>query len=150
MSMKIKTVKKLDVAKKIASFASSGVTCGVHKGAGKYKNGETVAYIASIQEYGTRDKKIPPRPFLFSTVEERKKAWIRILADGAKKALVGKKSVHNVLSEMGFNMANDVRNTIITKRSPKNAPSTIAKKGKDDPLVHSGKLADSIDYEVHK
>lgn len=44
----------------------------------------------------------------------------------------------------------EVKKRIITGPFVPNAPTTIAKKGSDKPLIDTGQLLDAIDYKMHK
>ena len=49
----------------------------------KYPDGESIAYVASIQEFGSEKGKIPPRPFMRPAVIENENKWRELAKDGA-------------------------------------------------------------------
>ena len=53
-----------------------------------------------------------------------------------------------VLQMMGELLAGQLRASIIAMKSPPNAPSTIRKKGFDDPLIDTGHMLNSVDFEI--
>lgn len=116
-------------------------------------SGEEMVVIASAHEFGAIAGKnyqteIPARPFIRSTVDERrdiyaengKRLWQRIL----DKEI----TIFEGLSLLGQLVESDIRKKIIELREPANAPSTIARKGSDNPLVDTGMLTNSIRYAV--
>ena len=116
-------------------------------------SGEEMVTIASAHEFGAIAGKnyqteIPARPFIRSTVDERrdiyaengKRLWQRIL----DKEI----TIFEGLSLLGQLVEGDIRRKIIELREPPNAPSTIARKGSDNPLVDTGAMVNSIRYAV--
>jgi hypothetical protein len=49
---------------------------------------------------------------------------------------------------IGMVAVGDVQRRIVQRIPPPNAPSTIAKKGSDVPLIDTGRLRQSVDYTV--
>lgn len=120
------------------------IKAGVLKSAGSYKN-VSITQVATWNEYGT--SRIPSRPFI-AIATDTNKGW----QNEVKKQIVGIKSIADVngaLNTIGKKMKEDIK-SIIGDRSKlrPNAPSTIAKKGFDAPLLDTGKLEEAIDYEV--
>ena len=122
------------------------IKAGVLKGAGSYK-GVPIAQVAKWNEYGTKNGHIPSRPFLAIATDESK-GW----PSDVKSQIGGINSsadVNEALKTIGETMKKDIKNLFgdRSKLRP-NAPSTIAKKGFDAPLIDTGKLQEVIDYEV--
>jgi hypothetical protein len=86
----------------------------------------SVAYVATIQEYGSPSNNIPPRPFVRPTMIDKRTEWLQIAASGAKAILNGNKTVDNVLEALGLKAAGDIRKTISLVLSPPLKPATIA------------------------
>ena len=55
----------------------------------KYENGISVAYVATIQEYGYPAKNIPPRPFMRPTIVKQQVEWRKVAESGAKAVIEG-------------------------------------------------------------
>lgn len=120
------------------------------------KNGKTafVAENAMWQEFGTVDdngkKIIPPRPFLLPTQKENLTKWLEII----KKEIIKQKENINLkkaLDVCGFVAQNDVREKIdwwAAQGIPRNAESTIKKKGFDSPLIQDGHMRESVAFET--
>ena len=120
------------------------IKAGVLKGAGSYK-GVSISQVATWNEYGT--SRIPSRPFIAIATDENK-GW----QSEVKKQVGRIKSsadVNGALNTIGKKMKEDIKSVFgdRSKLRP-NAPSTIAKKGFDAPLIDTGKLQEVIDYEV--
>lgn len=99
--------------------------------------------IAAAQEFGTG--KIPPRPFFRTMIKEHQKEW------GGQ---MGKLLVHTgynaekTLGLMGEIIAGELRQSVRDLTSPPLAPATVKAKGFDKPLVDTGHMLNSVDYEV--
>lgn len=121
------------------------IKAGVLEGAGSEANGASIAEVATYNEYGT--SRIPSRPFIAIATDESK-GW----QSEVKKQVGGITSsadVNGALNTIGEQMKKNIKNVIGDRSKLKpNAPSTIAKKGFDAPLIDTGKLQEAIDFEV--
>jgi hypothetical protein len=109
------------------------------------KNGKPlhVAQVAFWNEFGTTHA--PPRPFFRTTIQRKSKDW----GDRVSKAVVATNyDGEAALRLVGQSMRDDIENSIAQWSSPPNAPSTIAKKGFDKPLVDKGIMQRAVDFEV--
>lgn len=134
-------------------------------------SGMSVAAIAAINNYGAPSRGIPPRPFFTNMVATKSGEW----PDGLERAL---KATDNdapaALALMGEGIAGQLREAIIATSAPPNSPVTNLLKQRfpmggqtfDDvlkarrdvaagatapagkPLVQSGVMLGSVDYEV--
>lgn len=128
------------------------ITVGVHAGAGTYENGQDVATVAAINEFGT--EWIPPRPFLRNILRTKEEQINRLREKLVKQMVNGTLSMDKALDMLGFQMQQWVVNQI-TGRSPfePNAPATIAAKERaqvtppNKPLYWTGLLQRSIMYK---
>lgn len=109
-----------------------------------YPDGERIGKIATINEYGVPEHNQPPRPFMRYTVIKNKKKWLDILQD----ILPQNMDVERSLNILGDVVADDVSQMIKAFAIPANAPSTIRKKGFNDPLVDTGLMRDSVGWKV--
>lgn len=88
---------------------------------------------------------IPPRPFFRRMIAEKSPGW------GASMAKVLKASDCNLgvaFGRMGEGIRGQLQGSIRDFSSPANAPSTVAKKGFNNPLVDTGHMLNSVDYEI--
>jgi hypothetical protein len=89
------------------------------------ENGPSIAFIATIQNYGAPGAKIPARPFMSPTFEAKKDEWTAILADGVKQTLQGKMVAYEALDRVGTRAATDIQKTIKGITSPALSPVTV-------------------------
>lgn len=136
----------------------------------KYPDGTSVAMIAALQNFG--GGAIPPRPFFTLMVQEKSPDW------GEKLARLLQQHNYDVtkaLESMGMGIAGQLRQSIVDMNAPPNSPVTALLKSRfptgqyepDDvwqafhdvaagegeglsskPLVWSGHMLNSVDYEV--
>lgn len=100
-----------------------------------------VAQVAYFNEYGTTLN--PTRPFMADTFEDKslKGDMEDVVRDVVKSALQGRKS--KALDKMGEKVA-DLMKTNIEDYPGSNSKATIERKGKNDPLVDTGLMKDSV------
>lgn len=93
---------------------------------------------------------IPPRPFMETTKNERKKEVLNFQKDALKYLIKNGGSLEKLLGEFGAKYADFIRETITKFSDPPNAPSTIAhKKGVDNPLIDTGTMRQSVTWEIN-
>jgi hypothetical protein len=108
-----------------------------------YPDGTSVAEIAAIQNFGATD--IPARPFFSDMIANRSPEW----GDRFAKVLrLCDYDTDVALARMGEGIAGQLRRSITDTNAPPLAPSTIARKGFDKPLVDTGHMLASVDKEV--
>jgi len=108
-----------------------------------YPDGTPVASVAQYNEFGT--PRIPPRPFMRNTISEHSHEWGPALG---KALQASDYDTNAALSLVGEGISRQVQDSIRDMRGPQNAPSTIAKKGFDKPLIDTGHMLNSVGYEV--
>ena len=84
----------------------------------KYEDGTSVAYVASIQEFGVAQRSIPPRPFIRPTITEQEAKWKELTARGARAIAKGNSDTHSVLTQIGGKASGDIRKAISRVVSP--------------------------------
>lgn len=110
-----------------------------------YPDGNTVASIALQNEYGTST--IPARPFMKQTLDNRSDN-IEKAIEGLLNSATGSTSADDLLSEFGGKMAEAMQEEILYGSFAPNAPSTVARKGHNLPLVDTEQMWDSVTYKV--
>lgn len=140
-----------------------------------YSDGTPVAMVAAINNFGAPEKGIPPRPFFTRFIEENSARWGEQLANLLE---LNDWDVDRALNLMGVGMSGQLRQSIVDTNAPPNSPVTNLLKqrfpnGKDSgmtfddvlaawadvaagddsapagkPLVWSGHMLNSVDYEV--
>ena len=162
-----------EMAKKVAKKATLKV--GFLEGA-TYPDGTPVAMVAAIQEYGAPSAGIPPRPFFRTMIAEKKGAWGDALGlcllesdyNPARAMAMMGQGISGQLQESIINLDEPALSPItlmLRKMFP--VGKTYEKTGKDvgkaaalvaagktagdvstKPLVWTGNLLDSVNYEV--
>ncbi len=110
------------------------------------EEGVTVLEYGSYNEFGTKD--IPERSYIRSTIDERKRRIFGKAFNLQESIFLGKMSIEKALGIMGTLIKGNIVQKIVDLRSPANADSTLRAKGSSNPLIDSGRLRQSIDYEV--
>lgn len=103
-----------------------------------YPDGKPVALIAAIHNFGKW-------PFFSTMIKEKQAEWGPAIAN---LLVANNYDALKVLQLTGEAVSGQLRQQIVDTISPPNAPSTIARKGFDKPLVDTGHMLNSVDYEV--
>jgi len=88
---------------------------------------------------------IPPRPFFRTMIAANVGKWPVMSAEALRKS---KYDASKALAKMGEIIKGELQQSIRDLKSPANAPSTIRKKGFDDPLIDSKLMFQSVDFDV--
>lgn len=134
--------KLRDLAAKVGHPATLRV--GILEGA-KYPNGTPVAMVGAIQEFGAPRAGIPPRPFFRNMIAAKKGEWPAAIAALLK---ANDYDGRRTLEQAGQAIAGQLRKSIIDTNAPPLSQATVARKGFSKPLVDTGHMLNSVDYEV--
>jgi hypothetical protein len=129
--------------KELAAKMSGSVEVGFLEGA-TYPDGTPVAAVAFWNEYG--NDFTPPRPFFRTMIAKESPSWGPKLAGALKATGDGDKA----LALMGEDIQGALIQSINDFTTPALAPSTIAAKGFDKPLIDTGHMVNSTSYRVVK
>jgi hypothetical protein len=110
-----------------------------------YPDGKQVAMIAAIQDFGAPGVGIPPRPFFRNMIAAKQSEWPNAIGNLLK---TNNYDAPRALSVAGAGVAGQLRQSIIETNSPPLSPTTIARKGHAKPLVDTGHMLNSVDFEV--
>jgi len=110
-----------------------------------YPDGKRVAMIAAIQEFGAPSRGIPPRPFFRNMVAAKSREWPRAVEGLLKSTSY---DARLTLERTGAGIAGQLRQSIVDTNDPPLKQATIDRKGSSKPLVDTGHMLNSIDYEV--
>ena len=91
---------------------------------------------------------IPARPYIRSTVDENQEKYGRLIEQLFTRVVDGTLDVFGALELLGMRVESDIKRKMTTLKSPANKPSTIRKKGSENPLINTGHLRASIRYVV--
>lgn len=117
----------------------------------KYDDGTPVAGVAAVQEFGSAKRGIPARSFMRPTIEEKKKDWSDLVAQGARAVVNGKATYDQVLNGLGLQTVGDIQTTIVTSNYPALSPITIAlRRLKNDGVKISGSLVGQVAAAIQR
>jgi len=108
-----------ELAEKLSSGAE--VRVGFLEGA-KYDDGEPVAMVAAIQEFGAPSVGIPPRPFFRNMISEKKDGWGEAVAASLRATDFDSEKA---LRLVGSGIANQLQESIEETNSPPLSPVTL-------------------------
>lgn len=139
--------------KKIAKGASH-VKVGIlaSKGGNERPDGElSLVEIAAVHEFGSPAAGIQERSFIRRTFILEKAELIKTQAGLAKQVVTRNLSMNDALEILGQWGAAAVKKTVtVGNNLPPLKPATVVKKGSDRPLVDTGRMIQSVSYEVEK
>lgn len=104
--------------------------------------------IACINEFGSAKMGIPARPFIGTSGDHFKEAWLQLMEHTLGLVVDGKITPQQALEIVGQRASADMKKVLLTAMWPPNAPRTIAAKGSSRPLVDTRQLLNSISYAV--
>lgn len=111
----------------------------------KYPDGTSVALVAAVQNYGAPSRGIPPRPFFSNMIKAKSPEWPKAIADLLIK---NGYDMERTLKLTGEAIKGQLQQSIYDTDSPPLKPATVARKGFSKPLIDTGHMVDSVDYEV--
>ena len=111
-------------------------------------NNATLLYI---NEHGSPAKNIPARPSLGPAINSMMNQAVSMLGQAADYQMHGEPAkAMNILHALGLAGQNAEKNKIISGPFVPNAPSTIARKGSDRPLIDNAQMLNAVTYVVRK
>ena len=110
-----------------------------------YPDGTPVAMIAAIQDFGAPAAGIPPRPFFRNMIAKKSPEWPKAIRDLLK---ANQYDALRTLQQSGEAIAGQLRQSIVDTNDPPLAPATIRRKGFSKPLVDTGHMLNSVNYQV--
>lgn len=110
-----------------------------------YPDGTSVPMVAAIQEFGAPSKGIPPRPYFRGMIAEKQDSWGPAIGELLVDANY---DAEKALGQAGMGVKGQLQQSIKDLTSPALAPATVAAKGFAKPLVDSGHMLNSVDFDV--
>ncbi len=110
-----------------------------------YPNGTSVAAVAAFNEFGVPAHGQPPRPFFRNMIAEKSPTWGEATAAALKASGT---DVGKALDLVGQGIKGQLQQSIVDFTDPPLAASTVAAKGFKTPLIDTGHMLNSVDYEV--
>ena len=96
-------------------------------------------------DVGEHTVTIPSRPFFRNAIAQHGPEWGKQMGDLLK---ANGYDTQKALAQMGEVMKGQLQESIRSTNEPPNAKSTERKKGFNNPLIHTGHMLNSVDYEV--
>ncbi len=106
----------------------------------------TVLEVAMWNEFGT--DRIPERSFLRAWFDENRDRCRLAMRKMLEAVVEGKYTREQAVELVAQRFVGEIQKRIAEGIPPPNAPSTVAQKGSDTPLINKGQLRSSISYEV--
>jgi len=107
-----------------------------------------LAYRGAIQEYGTKDGKIPSRPFTRQCFSKNLKTLKKVIGGAYGRMLDLKTRGPKALERIGEWYTGKVKEEITSGSFTPNAISTIAKKGSSKPLIDTAEMRNRVASKV--
>lgn len=108
--------------------------------------GSDLVMIAATMEYGSPSKNIPARAFMRKSLASRR--LVSNVRNIAARYFAGKIDLDRALNQVGISAVGVIQQAIGSNIAPPNAPATIARKGSSATLIDTGRLRQSISYEI--
>ena len=170
--MQVTVKAKLDnswynAMKKVKTLGGAvGVKVGIVEKATNSESGESIAFYAACNEFGTREN--PPRPFMRMTAEKHSREWARLFVQVTGDQIIrDPKVASRAFEAIGRIAQADMRDMILSNIPPPNSPAyaewkrnkpATTKKGKSTTtgeaggytgtLVYTGQMLQSINYKL--
>ena len=110
-----------------------------------YPDGQQVAMVAAANEFGNPANNQPPRPFFRNMIADNKDNWPD---DIGRIAQATDFDGEQTLGLMGEHIKGQLQQSIRELMEPPLSPVTIEKKGFDKPLIDTGHMLNSVDYDI--
>lgn len=145
--VEVKDLGEREIMRLYRELGKTEINIGVLSSAG-----QDMVNIAVWNHFGTKrrgKRHTPERPFLALVFDEYHVQIKNKLAASVKN-IQHRGHIHRELSKVGLFVEGLTKKVITLLDDPPNAPSTIKKKGADNPLIDSGRLRASVSYEIRK
>ena len=131
--------------KELKKLKKLEVQVGFQAGEAKEENGVDIAEIAAYNELGSSGT--PARPFMKQSFENHEDQ-LRAACATVEKKIQGGATAEEALETLGVFCKGLVQQEIVDGGFAPNAPSTIARKGSDQPLIDTGTMRQSVNYVI--
>lgn len=133
--------------KELERLSKLEVQVGFQAGEKTYEDGTDLVDVAAYNEYGTSDT--PARPFMKQSFENHEDE-LQKACDRVNQTLNKGGTAEAGLKELGVFVKGLVQEEIVDGGFEPNAPSTIKKKGSEQPLIDTGTMRQSVNYVIKK
>lgn len=133
--------------KELERLSKLEVQVGFQAGEKTYEDGTDLVDVAAYNEYGSSDT--PARPFMKQSFENHEDE-LQKACDRVNQTLNKGGTAEAGLKELGVFVKGLVQEEIVDGGFEPNAPSTIKKKGSEQPLIDTGTMRQSVNYVIKK
>ena len=133
----------------LKALKNTEITVGIQGQEARLQDPDSDASLADIAVYnhfGT--KHIPERPFLQLALDNNKAEILKRFKGSMRLITEGKVTAPTQLDRLGAYLVALVQQEISSNIQPANAPSTIRRKGSSRTLIDTGRLRQSVTYEI--
>ena len=136
------------ILRNMRKIDAKAVKVGIQDGDKTSDGKESLAYIASLHEFGSPGGKIPERSFIRTAIDKNEHK-INNLSDGlALKILDRSVTVRGALDLIGLKVTGMIQEQITDGDYVPLAPATIKRKGSDKPLIDTGHMRQSVRHVI--
>ena len=168
MSLKAKVrIKEFDpgVLERLKkSTKETRVVVGLPKDAAPYPDGTPVQGVGATHEFGAEGiftftgrsgdrvtvNGIPERSFLRSTLDQNEDQYLKMLEKGILNFVEKGTPLRHALGSVGLQATGDVQQMITDIQEPPNSPQVVKAKGSSNPLIDTGHMRQSVNFEVRE
>lgn len=137
----------------IQELCSKQISLGFPEGLAAKKRGnggveDSAAMLADValwNEVGTSN--MPARPFMASSFENNEEK-LKAFSAQCFKQIEARGTAQDVLQKVGVYAKGIIQQEISDGDFAANAPSTVARKGSDKPLIDTGHMRQSVNFEI--
>ena len=137
----------------LEELAALQVNIGFNDSSGSYKpdgkqsaGSVSVAQVAAWNEFGTEHS--PARPFMRQTITDQRDKISKFVQNRARNVVNGSMDAQTALNGIGSYAKGRMQAEIRDGDFEPNAPSTVARKGSSKPLIDTGRMRQSVVYEI--
>lgn len=148
MSISMNTKKLDSLTKRVSEFNGTWVEAGFFEDS-KYGPSNGNLYVAQVAWWNERGTTLnPQRPFMSNTFQDRNNRFhIQNSFKRIAIGLIGNTGYKALVRGLG-DLVKDMIQVSIDDYPGSNSPTTIARKGFNDPLLDTGKMLESVKYKV--
>ena len=148
--MSVKVTDKVTAAGKklqkiLKELADKEVRIGFQQGKATEEDGTDICDIAAWNELGTVN--MPSRPFLRMSVDDNSDK-INSFMSAQKRSIINGEPTDRILKKIGIFQKDLIQEKITEGSFAPNAPSTIKAKGSSKPLIDTGRMRQSVNFEI--
>ena len=135
------------IMRSLEALDGTEIDAGIFSNAGSDSRGTPYVDIALYNEFGTY--RIPARPAVRIASDENQRNWGDIIEAEVGTIIGGGGGKAQMCKRVGKQMVKDIQSIFgDTSKLAPNAPSTIKRKGRNEPLIDTGTLRSKVSYRV--